>query len=854
MLSSVRILVVWCTLLFGSFSWGQESTTPKTAAGGAETAVVAAPAATSASAQTGIDQSVIVLPANSDEVMVRVLLRGLDPKPEPSDFEAGLLVSANQPNLQLRLTVTFANPVAVPNKPGDFLAELKIRGLVAFGESHAPLLYKGRQIESLRFSKPGLVAKPAGESGFLAREGSKLPIVLENPSAFEYKSVRARLRFADTDGCAFDAEVFPGATAPGNTATKSADAKARALVKADPKASDPVKVDAQTAGGNQGGATCNTFEKWTAFDVPRYAQVTLRAASASEWFRDPDNRFARAGKKKGWLTLRFQASTDGAIHEQNLPLEVQFEPGNWSLLKSLLCVAGFLALGAALSLLLRVLLPNLKRKRQLKDQLDELAKQTASISTEVDSNLRVLLRVERIALDEIRLAVWPLWPGFADYAQRVEQGLPALKRRIEAVRRLDAALIRRRLLVEQGAAPTRLLQIESQLAAVSESLKQEQLSDEDWVFVNQRLEAAQKTLREPTQTEKEAFDAMLAGRWKAISKHFGFDATTHALKVPDALKDRMKDCFPADKTLLPEENADGSEWIQSVGAVRADLQLSALSLVSEFQFLAPAVITGTEWEKKMDDLNKLLATPAIDNLKEARSLLRQLAERVSEDDIVKALKEGRAMIIIDPAVPRPNQKIRFSVRFREDHLNSAAARDLVRCHWSFCDRHNSLLQGAKRTTAKSLRNLRSILPGQPAAENASQQNDGALPRELNEDGWYVHHYFEGDVTESTTTVSFYDSEGNVVDLGVPAGDAAKKHWSCLSKPVEQSSRYKEEWSRGRLELFQLSAALLVPLATLASTTISGSGSGHWWELIAIGFGADTIKSILVGRQESSTSA
>jgi hypothetical protein len=52
-------------------------------------------------------------------------------------------------------------------------------------------------------------------------------------------------------------------------------------------------------------------------------------------------------------------------------------------------------------------------------------------------------------------------------------------------------------------------------------------------------------------------------------------------------------------------------------------------------------------------------------------------------------------------------------------------------------------------------------------------------------------------------------------------------------------------------VFQLSAALLVPLATLATTTIGG-GAGNWWELIAIGFGSDTIKSILVGRQESPT--
>ncbi len=110
----------------------------------------------------------------------------------------------------------------------------------------------------------------------------------------------------------------------------------------------------------------------------------------------------------------------------------------------------------------------------------------------------------------------PSGPGYADYARRVEQGLPTLTRRIDAVRRLDAVLIRKRLLEEQGASPTRLGQIDGLVSAISATLMQDQLSEEDWVSVNQRLETTQKTLREPTQTEKEAFEAMITARWKSL--------------------------------------------------------------------------------------------------------------------------------------------------------------------------------------------------------------------------------------------------------------------------------------------------------------------------------------------------
>ena len=262
---------------------GAPTGNPPAPASAASAATSDAPA--NAPAQAGSDRPVIVVPATSDAATVTVLLRGLDAEPRPSDIEAGLLTSAQQPNLLQRPSVALGAVTGVPNKPGEFSVELTIRGIVTFGESSAPVLYKGKQIESLRFSKPGLAVKPASEGDFVAREGSTLPLVLENPSGFEYKLVRARLRFANKDVCAFHAESFSGDTSI---------------------ASAPDE-------------TCENYEGWTRFAIPRYAQVTLRAVPAVDWFRDPDSGFARSGKQKGRLTLRFQAAAGEPIHEQNLP-------------------------------------------------------------------------------------------------------------------------------------------------------------------------------------------------------------------------------------------------------------------------------------------------------------------------------------------------------------------------------------------------------------------------------------------------------------------------------------------------------------------------------------------------------
>lgn len=750
--------------------------------------------------QSGIDRPAILVPADSDEVTTKILLRGIDSKPAVGDLETGLLVSTLQPTFLVRPSVTLLGE-PVPGKPGEFLTELKIDGLVAFGESSAPLLYKGRQVEVLRFFKPGLIAKPPVGDSFVVRENSSQPssllLVLENPSTFVYKSVRARLRFDNQDVCLFAAENFGQ--------------KPAAVVKQQ---------------------SCDTNSEWTEFEIPQYAQVSLRANPSPSWFFDPNTNFARSAKRKGWLTLRFTNAGSQQIQEQNLPIEIQFEPGSLSLLRSLLWVAGCLFAGAMLSLFLRVSVPNIKRRTQLKDQLNDAGKVISTISTEVDSNLRVLLRVERRALDELRTAVWSLGPGYADYAKRVEQGLPTLNRRIDAVCQLDAALIRRKTLAAQNPAPTKLEQIEEMLSVASETLKQDQLSEEDWVFVNQRLEGAQKLLREPTQTEKEAFEAMLSGRWKSIREHFG--DKNGALKVPDTLKG-MEDCFP-DSSLLPNESdKDGTQWLNSVGVVRADLQLSALALVWEFQFLAPTVgVLHEQWIKAKTTLNRLLSTPAIDNLREAKRLLKQLAEGVLEEDIEKALQKGGATLVMDPSIARPDRTIRFSVRFRQPNLNTAAARQLVSCRWIFTDSYLPRIPRIKRAIAKVRQWLSMEDPSSRTVE------DILLP----EDGWYVHHYFEKYVVASTVSVNFYNSRGEPVDL------TTSGNWPVLSVKPRLSRRGKENWQRFSLELTQLGAALLVPLATLASTTINGGTGGHWWELVAIGFGSDTIKNILVGKDES----
>ena len=81
-------------------------------------------------------------------------------------------------------------------------------------------------------------------------------------------------------------------------------------------------------------------------------------------------------------------------------------------------------------------------------------------------------------MDTLRKSVLVISPGFSAVANRVAAGIATLDRRIEYVRRLDASLNRKRLLIaNELAPPTRIGAIDRHLELASEELKSDQFRE-----------------------------------------------------------------------------------------------------------------------------------------------------------------------------------------------------------------------------------------------------------------------------------------------------------------------------------------------------------------------------------------
>jgi hypothetical protein len=564
------------------------------------------------------------------------------------------------------------------------------------------------------------------------------------------------------------------------------------------------------------------------------------------------------------LTLRYHPETmsgtmqsSNASHphvvEQNVPLDVRFDARSERLFLSILWIFLLLLFGALFHLLLRVSIPNYRRKKVLKDKLNEARTATARISDQVNSQLRVLLRVERLALDQRRREGWVLLPGFDELATRVEAGLATLNRKIALVERLDAATCRRDNLLGAPVAPTRLDIIDRNLNSACEALKNDQLGEADWLLIQQRLEAADKALNEPSPEEKQAFEALLSQRWQSIRKHFGLVEKSRELATPSELN-AFKECFPKGSLLPETSDPDGTQWIASVGVVRADLQLTALEMLRETHFLA-AALSDPKWEEATARLVKWLATPAFANLAPARRLLQQLAEGVSAEEIVSALTKREAYIDMDPQLVGPNQTVRLTVRFHDSKLNDLTARQSVQCEWRFEEPTLDSVT-AKPTSAWGAVNpwnwILNLWRGTEADAKTDEQNTGKpakLPPQVVEMGWRVHRYFQPDVTRQRIDVGFFFK-----GVRVPI-DGAEVHYGKVVVPELGSHDKKdsnEKWLRFGFQTLQMFAVLLVPLVTLAMTTAGEPATGQWWDVIGLGFGSEAIRNILTSEQAPPT--
>ena len=418
----------------------------------------------------------------------------------------------------------------------------------------------------------------------------------------------------------------------------------------------------------------------------------------------------------------------GLLPARSLPVSLVMQPISpfWSAFWSYFYAVILLLTGGLFSFLGSSMLPNMQKKGQLRAQLQDLADRTTTVSTSIDSYLRVLLRLERKRI-AILIDNAPSWiPASADPLVQAEALINNLSKRLAGAERLDD-LRRKHDQVSATAPPSVTDGIDANLQAAAEQLHSVALSDTVLAATDGFFAKAQAALDMLEDTD--ALAKQIAGNVAL--------AMTRLEKFPPNYYADLKDSLPgvfiiadASRGYSDPKNIvrpmlfaidHGAAAIQlalDYAMIRASIPVSPASQAqipaapggalaappadgavpppANAAPVAPAesaLKCDTLWEiarqrllKRHCVLLELLGTLSWRALRDATLLVQEMREDIYEEDVLDEIsKQGQAEIFYDTQKARPSQPVFFSIKFKNSRFNDAAALQRLLCHWTFPD-------------------------------------------------------------------------------------------------------------------------------------------------------------------------
>jgi hypothetical protein len=404
----------------------------------------------------------------------------------------------------------------------------------------------------------------------------------------------------------------------------------------------------------------------------------LELKPRDEWFAA--SAAIRETIRDGTIRIQWPAPESGGrspLAERIVAFKAHLNSGGefWQTLWGYLFVTAFLTFGGVCSMLLSNWVPNRLSRADIEEQLNDLARQTSSLSTRIDSGLRVFLRVERNRLQRLLRSRWIFSANFSDVVKQCSDKIVVLRQQINLAGQLDRAREALEPLLQSQPIPHKIDLIDRDLQKAADLLRRCDCAKEDLDAAKTLVLGATDRIGKMDQTDAELV-AELSRRIDTLKSY-----VQPATPEPDALKE-LKKLFPK---LFESFNPSAANNLQPSQYSSVDLVTAQLDLVRQYQAYYNAGPPPSL--PKQEEGVKCFHSDTFSGLRRANVLLREIRQGIFVEDIWRAIEQKQVDIIVEPA-PVEDQLARFTIRFRSDDLNAAAARDELRCEWDFG--HNNL--------------------------------------------------------------------------------------------------------------------------------------------------------------------
>jgi hypothetical protein len=621
--------------------------------------------------------------------------------------------------------------------------------------------------------------------------------------------------------------------------------------------------------GLENGDELNYPLSWELFldgrAVPSTATPLLLPASGSKGFEVllPADRFPgwiiglfKENKPRGLLNVTYQkeGSASGAM-TRSFPIFLAlgyWSPDERAWLGGLVCLV-LLALGGLASLFLTHAIPNGFRRLKLQQQLAVLDDRISKLSDFITASHRVALRVACLGLLQRINSEQTFFPGAADVFDLAEREASTLELRVAHIAHIDGLL--QQIALQGSDGPPDLLHEQAKrLQHACRSLQvakpTSQMLDSvaltvqevDKALVN--IQAEDQGLREQAVEGATKFWAeCFKPAWDGLN---GGDPTEVALKEEmGPFVQHVEDCLGNNKRHKAETLASIDTALAKLGLILAYLRVvrsatdaqaglfNEIGASDEARASQPpaAAAQGPGIQGPLTQRQRFFACLSGSGaraLAQARLVLRQAEQGIFVKQLEEQLRQSKFRVQIDPEPIFTNDPATFRLVFNEDKFNDAAAREKLRCVWTF------------REEAKSATSAEAKAPPASADEMC--------------DCWLATRFFE---TPGRRSASVQVYRGAVAIIPEPSKN---QRVDGPSRVLFGVCRVRRKWIRQRtqLELTQLAVALGVTMLSLVAGARDQIEkldlAAGLVAVFALGFGADVMKNIVARRPPGNDAA
>ncbi len=405
--------------------------------------------------------------------------------------------------------------------------------------------------------------------------------------------------------------------------------------------------------------------------------------------------FFRPQSKTGMLVLRPHtlSGVDVRLFDLHpIPVSLRMNRLGPEVTESLfaLYVMGFLLLGGILSLLANSILPNMLKRIAYEKQLAALGDRTSSVTYRVDSYVRVLLRLERKKIEfALREATWYSL-SIAEKIDAVAIDIARLDKRLTIAEQIDE-LSHRFEDIAATAPPSATDVVDQVLQSACEQLHSFNLPADVLAEANNLVTKADSEMDALADSAQQA---------KRVAANFK-ELTTRLAVFPKDLYPDLQAALPGIFRFFGFAFDDPTNIVPPM-LFSIDHAIAAGHIILDYAMVRACIAKGGTPQcpnAGKDACERLMArecrlieqlgTLSWKCLREARILVQEMRENVYEEDVIEAIwkrevdKKPVARIVFDTQRARPYLPIYFSLSFDNPRFKNAAALNCLSFRWTF---------------------------------------------------------------------------------------------------------------------------------------------------------------------------